>query len=172
MALFVICGKQDTGKTHTTWLIYNLLNNAGTLKEFEPKGENPLSWDEVIQHMRDSYAGIKDKNVLNFRAVFDYKGKRIALISAGDFLEKDTPGWEVVSFKHCMAWAAHNEVDHIICCSRYNITDGGVRKYLLQNYKLHIYRWYFKNRIYDIEAQIAEAQRIAIEVFTDIKKDC
>jgi hypothetical protein len=172
MALFVICGKQDTGKTHTTWLIYNLLNNAGTLKEFEPKGEKPLSWDEVIQHMRDSYAGIKDKNILNFRAVFDYNGKRIALISAGDFLEKDTPGWEVVSFKHCMAWAEQNEVDHVICCSRSLNKTNSVQNYILTNYRMHIYRWYYKNQMNNLNEQIADAQRIAIEIFTDIKRDC
>lgn len=169
MALFVIYGVENSGKTHAAWLIYHLLNNQGRQVLFEPAGLTPLTHDEVIQHIKDSHAKIKPIYIPNFRAIFEYNGKRIALFSAGDYLEYNTPGWEVVSFKDCMNWAIQNDVDHIICCARYNNTTGGVHNYLLNNYKLHIYRWYLKKSTSNLNEQIAEAQRIAIEVFTDIK---
>lgn len=37
MALFVIYGYQNSGKTHTAWLVYNLLNNAGQEIDSGPK---------------------------------------------------------------------------------------------------------------------------------------
>lgn len=71
-----------------------------------------------------------------------------------------------------MYWAELNEVDHVICCSRYNQTPVGVRKYIIDNYRIYVYLWYCKNRKISAAERVEDAQRIAIEVFTDIKENC
>lgn len=179
MALFVIYGVQNCGKTHTAWLVYNLLKNAGREIDFVPRSLNSRpTFSEVIEQIMASHADSKLMSYSDFRALFDYNGKKIAIFSAGDALgddiKEDNPFNEddVITFKNNMHWAELNKVDHVICCSRYNRTPGGVRKYILDNYRMHIYRWYCKNYMPSADERVEDAQRIAIEVFTDIKRDC
>ena len=163
MALFVIYGVQNSGKTHTAWLVYNLLKTAGDELDFDPKSLTiKPTFSEVLQHMPIVYS--------DFRALFWYKGEKIAIFSAGDFLKH--PRWKVCSFKDNMEWAENNKADHVICCARYYKTKGGVRKYISDNYRMSIYRWYCKHCLSSTKDQMKEAQQIAIEIFADIKSDC
>lgn len=174
MALFVIYGVQNCGKTHAAWLIYNLLKVAGTEIQSQSSTHPQQKWlthDEVLKHIEDRFNAPKaTAHISDFRALFEYNGKKVAIFSAGDYVHD--PNWVVTSFDDNMKWAEQNEADHVICCSRYNKTHGGVRKYILDNYKISVYRWYCKHWLSSVQEQIADAQRIALEVFMDIKKDC
>lgn len=178
MALFIIYGVQNCGKTHTAWLVYNLLKNAGREIDFVPKSlTHRPTFSEVLEQIRTSHATSTMMLYSDFRALFEYKGKKIAIFSAGDALgsiDENDPFNEddFITFNNNMRWAVQNEVDHVICCSRYNRTPGGVRKYILDNYRMYIYRWYCKNWKYSADERVEDAQRIAIEVFTDIKENC
>lgn len=174
MALFVIYGVQSCGKTHTAWLVYNLLKNAGKELEFLPDRAKP-TFSEVLEEIRAQAASPKKIPGSDFRALFDYKGKKVAIMSAGDYLGNDIDDSNPYNkeswgyFKNNMHWAKINKVDHIICCSRLYKTSGGVRDYILENYREAVYRWYRKNEMAGTDERVKEAQRIAIEVFTDIK---
>lgn len=179
MALFVIYGYQNSGKTHTAWLVYNLLKNAGREIDFGPKSlTHRPTYSEVLEQIRLSHATSTVMLYSDFRAQFEYKGKKIAIFSAGDVLgneiDEDNPFNEddFIKFNNNMHWAELNEVDHVICCSRYNQTSGGVRKYILDNYRMGVYLWYCKNRKTNADERVEDAQRIAIDVFTDIKENC
>lgn len=178
MALFVIYGVQNSGKTHASWLVYNLLKNAGTELDFNPRELSPRpTFSEVLQNIEDDYNAGRTLSYQDLWALFEYKGKRIAIFSAGDELGDDVDensydDGDFISFKNNLYWAERNEIDHVICCARYNKTDGGVRKYILENYKMSVYRWYCKHKFDSAQEQKEEAQRIAIDVFTDIKENC
>ena len=172
MALFVIYGNMNSGKTHTCWLIHALLKNGGKRLYYETHPAQPdWKFSEVIQHIRDSYVSpATTPAASDFRALFEYNGKKVAIFSAGDYLHDDN--WEVTSFDDNMKWAQNNKVDHIICCSRSLNRKGSVQKYILNNYKTSIYRWYWKLQTAVLQDQIADAQKVAIELFADIKYDC
>ena len=172
MALFVIYGNMNSGKTHTCWLIHALLKNAGKRLAFETTKTQPdWTFSDVIQHINDSFVAPQTTpSASDFRALFEYNGKKIAIFSAGDYLHDDN--WEVTSFDDNMKWAQNNKVDHVICCSRSLNRTGSVQRYILDNYKMSIYRWYWKNQSSVLNDQIADVQKIAIEMFTDLKRDC
>ena len=172
MALFVIYGNINSGKTHTCWLIHALLKNAGNRLAFNTHPAQPdWTFSEVIQHMDDTFNHVPGTpQASDFRALFEYNGKKIAIFSAGDYVHDDN--WEVTSFDDNMKWAETNKVDHVICCSRSLNRTGSVQKYILDNYRMSIYRWYYKNQVYVLKDQIADAQRVALEIIANIKKDC
>ena len=172
MALFVIYGNMNSGKTHTCWLIHALLKNAGKRFVYETHPLQPdWTFSEVIQHINDSFVAPKTTpSASDFRAIFEYNGKKVAVFSAGDYLHD--PNWEVTSFDDNMAWAQKNNVDHVICCSRSLNRTGSVQKYILTNYKMSIYRWYWKKQSNIVFDQIADAQKVALEILSDIKADC
>ena len=172
MALFVIYGNMNSGKTHTCWLIHALLKNAGKRLAFETGPTQPdWTFSEVIQHLTDQFvAPTTTPYATDFRALFRYNGKKIAIFSAGDFLHDNN--WEVTSFDDNMKWAQDNNADHVICCTRSLNRTGSVQRYILDHYRMSIYRWYWKNRSSVLHNQIADAQKVAIEIFTDIKADC
>lgn len=172
MALFVIYGNMNSGKTHTCWLIHALLKNVGKRLVYETSQTQPdWTFSEVLQHIEDCYLSPTiTPPVTDFRALFEYKGKKIAIFSAGDFLHDEN--WEVTSFDDNMNWAQNNIADHVICCSRSRNKQNSVRNSLLDNYRMSIYRWYWKDILNSLQDQIAEAQRVAIEIFTDIKANC
>ena len=172
MALFVIYGNMNCGKTHTCWLIHALLKNEGKKLYYETHPAQP-DWEfsEVLQHIRDSYVSPSiTPAASDFRALFEYNGKRIAIFSAGDYVHD--PNWAVTSFDDNMFWAIQNNVDHVICCSRSSNRTGSVQRHILDNYRISIYRWYWKTQSNVLQEQIADAQKMAIEIFTDIKADC
>ena len=172
MALFVIYGNMNSGKTHTCWLIHALLKNAGKRLAYETHSAQPdWTFSEVLQHINDRFvAPATTPNASDFRALFEYRGKKIAIFSAGDFLHDDN--WEVTSFDDNMKWAQVNNVDHVICCARSLNRTGSVQRYILDNYRLAIYRWYWKDQSNILQDQIADAQKVAIDIFADIKSDC
>ena len=174
MALFVIYGVQNSGKTHAAWLIYNLLKVAGTEIQSQSSTHPKQKWlthDEVLQHIEDRFnAPNTTAHISDFRALFEYYGKKIAIFSAGDYVHD--PNWVVTSFDDNMKWAEQNEADHVICCSRSINKTESVQNFILTNYRMHIYRWYEKKWSDVLKEQLAAAQRVAIEVFTDLKKDC
>ena len=172
MALFVIYGNQNSGKTHTCWLIHALLKNTGRRLDFKTTLTQPdWTFDEVIQHMEDTFNHVAGTpQASDFRALFEYNGKKIAIFSAGDFVHDDN--WEVTSFDDNMKWAESNKVDHVICCTRSLNRTGSVQRYILDNYRMSIYRWYYKNQVYVLRDQIADAQRVALEIIANIKHDC
>ena len=172
MALFVIYGNMNSGKTHTCWLIYALLKNAGKRLAYDTVPQQPdWTFSEVLQHITNmSVAPATTPLASDFRALFAYKGKKIAIFSAGDFLHD--PNWEVTSFDDNMAWALQNNVDHVICCSRSLNRTGSVQRYILDNFRISIYRWYWKKQTNVVQDQIEDAQRVAIELFKDIESDC
>lgn len=181
MALFVIYGVQNSGKTHAAWLIYNLLKVAGIEIQSQSLTHPQQKWlthDEVLQHIEDSFCGKPVTALSDFRALFKYKDRKIAIFSAGDWLGDDDENrgdWDdegVIDFVNNMHWAMKNEVDHVICCSRSLNRTGSVQRYIMEHYRMHVYRWYYKNQVYSsAQEQIADAQRAAIEVFRDIKID-
>lgn len=172
MALFVIYGNMNSGKTHTCWLIHALLKNAGKRLAFETTKTQPdWTFSEVLQHIEDEFVAPQTTPpASDFRAIFEYSGKKIAIFSAGDFLRD--PNWEVTSFEDNMKWAQEEEVDHVICCSRSLNRKGSVQKYIVDNYKMSIYRWYWKAQSNILQDQKADAQKVAIEIFSDIKSNC
>ena len=172
MALFVIYGNMNSGKTHTCWLIHALLKNGGKRLYYETHPAQPdWKFSEVIQHIRDSYVSpATTPQASDFRALFEYNGKKVAIFSAGDYLHDDN--WEVTSFDDNMSWAEKNNADHVICCARSLNRKGSVQRYILDNYKMSIYRWYWKAQSNIMLEQIADAQKVAIELFTDIKANC
>ena len=172
MALFVIYGNQNSGKTHTCWLIHALLKNAGKRLNYSTHSAQPdWTYSEVLQHIEDRFhAPQTTPNASDFWALFEYKGKRIAIFSAGDYLHDDN--WDITSFDDNLKWAEQNQIDHVICCTRSRKKANSTRKHVLDNYRLHVYRWYEKTATTVLAEQIADAQRIAIEVFTDIKENC
>lgn len=172
MALFVIYGNMNSGKTHTCWLIYALLKNAGHKLVLDTHSAQP-DWtvDDVIQHIEDTFNHIPSTpQASDFRALFEYNGKKIAIFSAGDFVHD--PNREVTSFDDNMKWAEANEADHVICCTRSLNRVGSVQRYILDNYRMSIYRWYSKKHTYVLKEQIADAQRVALEIIANIKHDC
>lgn len=171
MALFVIYGNMNSGKTHTCWLIRALMKNAGKELRFEPQGLPDWTFSDVIQHINDSFVVPQTTpSASDFRSLFEYKGKKIAIFSAGDYLHNDN--WEYTSFDDNIKWAQNNNVDHVICCARSMNRKGSVQRYILDKFRMSIYRWYWKNQLYVLQDQIADAQKVAIEIFTDIKADC
>jgi len=171
MALFVIYGNMNSGKTHTCWLIHALLKNAGHRLVLDTHSAQPdWNFDEVIQHIEDTFNHTTTFQASDFRAIFEYNGKKIAIFSAGDFVHDDN--WAVTSFDDNMKWAETNRADHVICCARSLNRTGSVQRYILDNYRMGIYRWYYKNQEYVLKDQIADAQRVALEVIANIKHDC
>lgn len=168
MALFVIYGYQNSGKTHAAWLVYNLLKAAGKELDFDSHpAQKKLTYGEVLQHIKDRYnAPDTTPHISDFRALIEYKGKKVAIFSAGDCV-KDKK-WVVTSFVDNLDWAKTNNADHIVCCSRYRNNDGSVRRYLLDNYRLSIYKWYYKSRTQILADQLDDAQKVAKEVFDSI----
>ena len=171
MALFVIYGNMNSGKTHTCWLIYALLKNVGRRLVYDTHPAQPdWTFSEVMKHIEDTFNHTTTFQASDFRAIFEYNGKKIAIFSAGDSVHNGN--WDVISFDDNMAWAKNNEVDHVICCARSLNRKGSVQKYILDNYRMSIYRWYYKNQTYLLRDQIADAQRVALEIMADIKRDC
>lgn len=169
MALFVIYGYQNSGKTHAAWLVYNLLKAAGKELDFDSHpAQKKLTYNEVLRHITDRYNNpTTTPHISDFRALIEYKGKRVAIFSAGDCV-KDWK-WEVTSLEDNLDWAKTNNADHIVCCSRYRNNDGSVRRYLLDNYHLSIYKWYYKSQTTMLAEQLSDAQKVAAEVFVNIK---
>ena len=160
-------------------MIYNLLEKAGHLLAFAsvPSVVKP-TFSEVLQQIEDNVTTHTISKSPDFRALFDYKGKKVAILSSGDILGNtiiNATNWQsnnVIDFANNMYWALNQHANHIICCCHTTASPHSVKKYIIDNYPISIYRWYHKTEKSTAYDRMEEAQRIAIEVFTDIKENC
>ncbi len=115
---FVIRGTQSAGKTTTCWVVYRYLSamaDEGKLQTIFIGNE----WKEIPSAMppfcydRGEGLGLA---YMDFKAIVPFQGKRIGIISAGDFVS-----W----FKSDVEDFLQREVDYIVCCNRsYNKTNS------------------------------------------------
>ncbi len=115
---FVIRGTQSAGKTTTCWLVYRYLSamaDEGKLQTIIIGNE----WKDIPSTMPPMYYDKGEGQGLgyvDFRAIVPVQGKRIGIISAGDFAE---------DFKLEVDTFLKKGVDYIICCNRsYNKTNS------------------------------------------------
>ena len=167
--IFVIFGNQNSGKTHTAWLIYNLLKKNGydILGLFKTRSDQEiLTYNDVLEHIRASFEDKDTIAISDFRAMLEINGKRVGIFSAGDYVDDD---WGVTSFKKNMKWAQDNEADFIVCCARsYNRTNS-VHKLLKEKYANKIFKWYPKGQFANnLQEQLADAENVANEVLKDL----
>ena len=145
--------------------------------EFFPDIAKP-TFSEVLEKIRAQAASPKKIPGSDFRALFDYKGKKVVILSAGDILGNtkiNATNWQsnnVIDFANNMFWALNQHANHIICCCHTIASPHSVKKYIIDNYPISIYRWYHKTEKSSAYDRMEDAQRIAIEVFTDIKENC
>ena len=166
--MFVIKGVKNSGKTHTAWLVYNLLKEAGTIvySEFH-RDQKEMCYADVIQDIVNSFANSNLAEAHDFRAIMEYMGKKVAIISAGDYVKDET--WEVTSFIDSLKWANRYQADYIVCCCRSINRKGSVCRYIMENYKQAVCNWYYKVKTNVLADQINDIKKVAGEVFRDIK---
>ena len=150
-AIFVISGFQDAGKTHTAWLIYNLLKEIGEEKEFHCGNKHRWTYDEVFAKINEFLP--------DFKAVLEVKGQRIAVLSQADKLSV---------FKQEMQWAVHEaKVDYVVCCARKRNRENYVNRELRTKYGLYISYWIEKTYYQpsNKEKRIDDAKKVSEEVY-------
>ena len=120
--MYVICGEIDSGKTHTMWLVLcHLLEKGAKLLEMYP-AKSPLEYEKIMS----TKAQIPD-----FRALVEWHGKKIMLLSAGDYLWE----WRYWGFRIHIKWAIRYEIDYVVCCARSRNKKGSVHKELMDVYR-------------------------------------
>ena len=152
--IFVIFGKRDAGKTHTSWLVYNLLKTIGTKVVCLTGAPKEWTYNDVLAKINDF--------IPDFRAIVEINGHRGGVISAGDTLE---------GFRIAMQWAKNENIEFLICCARRYNRKNSVHKELQSLYSALIYKWYFKT-YYDAKLRsnrILDAETVARTVFNDVK---
>ena len=152
--IFVIYGKRDAGKTHTSWLVYNLLKTIG--KKIVCKTGAPTEWtyNDVLSKINDF--------ISDFRAIVEINNHRVGVISAGDTLKE---------FRPAMQWVNDENIEILICCARRYNRKNSVHKELRSIYSALIYKWYFKTyfNIKFRSHRIHDAEAVARKVFDDVK---
>ena len=152
--IFVIYGTQNAGKTHTSWLVYNLLKTIGTKVFYKTGAPTEWTYNEVLTKIDDFLS--------DFRAILEINGHRVGVISSGDI---------VGDFRDLMAWAMTEKVEFLICCARKNNCVNSVHQELLLKYSSTIYKWYFKTNYTKTTKsdRILDAETVARTVFNDVK---
>lgn len=149
--IFVISGFQNAGKTHTAWLVYNLLKGMGEEKEFHCGNKQCWTYDEVIDKINEFLP--------DFRAVIEVEGRKIAVLSQAD---------KLFVFKKEIQWAIKDaKVDYVVCCSRKRNRENSVKWELRTKYGLYISNW--KEKTYyqpsNKDKRINDAKKISEEVY-------
>ena len=122
MGNFVIYGKMDSGKSHTMWLLLcHLLEHGAKIIEPMYHVTVPFKYEKIMT--------TKD-HLPDFRAVVEWQGKKIMLLSAGDYLIHCYWG-----FKLHINWAMEQEIDYVICCSRSQNREGSIYRELMEEYQ-------------------------------------
>lgn len=150
-AIFVISGFRDAGKTHTAWLVYNLLKDMGEEKKFPYDNIHRWTYDEVLTKINEF--------LQDFAAVIEVKGRKIAVLSQADKLSV---------FKDEIQWAIRDvKVDYVVCCARKRNRENSVHWELRTKYGLYISNWIEKTYYQpsDKEKRIENAKKISEEVF-------
>lgn len=152
--IFVIYGTQNAGKTHTSWLVYNLLKTIGTKVAYETGAPTEWTYNDVLVKIDDCLS--------DFRAIVEINGHRVGVISAGDTLK---------GFTKSIQWATNENVELLVCCSRKNKCGNSVRLELLLKYSLLIHKWYFKTNYTNSTKsnRILDAETVARTVFKDVQ---
>ena len=149
-AIFVISGFRDAGKTHTAWLVYNLLKDIGEEKKFPCGDMHRWTYDEVLAKINEFLP--------DFTAAIEVQGRKIAILSQADKLSV---------FKEEIQWAINEaKVDYVVCCSRKRNRKNSVRWELRTKYGLYISNWIEKTYYQpsDKEKRIEDAKKISAKV--------
>lgn len=152
--IFVIYGIQNAGKTHTSWLVYNLLKTIGTKVVCKTGAPTEWTYNDVLAKINDFLS--------DFRAIVDVNGHRVGVISCGDY---------VGDFRDLMAWAITEKVEYLVCCARKNNCTNSVHQELLFKYSSIIHKWYFKTNYDETHRtdRIHDAETVARAVFNDVQ---
>lgn len=146
-AIFVISGFQNAGKTHTAWLVYNLLKDIGEEKEFHCGNEHRWTYDEILDKINEFLP--------DFRAVIEVEGRKIAVLSQAD---------KLFVFKKEIQWAINEaKVDYVVCCARKRNRKNSVKWELRTKYGLYISNWVEKTYYQpsDKDKRIDNAKKIS-----------
>lgn len=155
-AIFVISGFQNAGKTHTAWLVYNLLKDIGYEKDFHCGNKHRWTFDEVIEKINEFLP--------DFKAVLEVKGRKIAVLSQAD---------KLFVFKKEIQWAINEaKVDYVVCCARKRNRKNSVKWELRTKYGLYICNWIEKTyyQPLDKSKRINDAKKISEEVYQAVIK--
>lgn len=166
--IFVIFGNQNSGKTHTAWLVYNLLKSRSNCDGlFETHEEQKvLTYEEVLHHIIETFNNPSTPAISDFRAIIEINKERVAIFSAGDYVED--PNWDVTSFLKNMKWAEDKGAKYVVCTARHYNKTRSVHKYLKEHYDKKIYKWYYKSALDLIEERLVDAENVAKQVVADI----
>ena len=157
--MFVIYGEQNSGKTHTMWLLLCHLIEQGAKVELPMFHVNqPYSYDEVMA---------TKEQLPDFRAVVEWYGKKVMLLSAGDYLEHYYWG-----FRQHMQWASEKQIDYIICCARSRNIEGSVYRELMEVYRnqtLTDEDWFLTERMNNNEDWLQDRDQLAKKIIISLK---
>lgn len=169
--VFVIFGNQDSGKTHTAWLVYNLLKSRSNCDGlFETHEEQKvLTYEEVLHHIIETFNNPSTPAISDFRAIIEINKERVAIFSAGDYVED--PNWDVTSFVKNIEWAEGNGVKYVVCTARHYNKTNSVHKYLKEHYNQKIYKWYYKSTSGLLDERLGDAENVAKQVVADVIKE-
>ena len=158
--MYVVYGEIDSGKTHTMWLVLSyLLKKGATLLEMYHV-DAPLSYEKIMN---------TKTRLPDFRAVMEWYGKKIMLLSAGDFLKHYYWGFRV----H-IEWAIKYKIDYVICCARSRNRKGSVLRELLEVYRgtvLSDEDWFFVEQRKAGADWLLERDKIAIVIVSKLLSD-
>lgn len=166
--VFVIFGNRDSGKTHTAWLVYNLLKSMSNCDGlFETHEEQKvLTYEEVLHHIIETFNNPSTPAISDFRAIIEINKERVAIFSAGDYVED--PNWDVTSFLKNMKWAEDKGAKYVVCTARHYNKTRSVHKYLKEHYDKKIYKWYYKSALDLLEERLVDAENVAKQVVHDL----
>lgn len=152
--IFVIYGTQNAGKTHTSWLVYNLLKTIGTKVVCKTSAPTEWTYNDVLAKI--------DNFLSDFRAIVEINGHRVGVISSGDV---------VGDFRVLMGWAVSEKVEFLVCCARKNNRTNSVHQELSLKYSSIIYKWYLKTNYTKATKsdRILDAETVARLVFNDVQ---
>lgn len=155
--MFVIYGEQNSGKTHTMWLLFSYLLQRKAVQIELFHVEAPLSYREIMS---------SKEQLPDFRVLLEWYGKKIMLLSAGDYLDGDKD-W---SFRKHMEYAESKNVDYVVCCAREEGTP--IYQELKDNYEgrtLETQDWFLTEKMNDDEDWLQQRDHLAVEILSSIE---
>ena len=114
----IITGTRDSGKTTTAGMVYKKLLPCACLKE------KVRLYDGDGKALPIDHTLIENGKPMDFIAYMEVKGKKIAIVSIGDY-----PEYLEKQIKVYL-----DNVDYFVCCLRTHNRTGSTRKMLLTEY--------------------------------------
>ncbi len=157
--MFVIYGKQDSGKTHTARLVLaHLLENGA---EFDHLDNQSSRHKTTVTELLSQPEPIGD-----VCAFVRYNNKLIMVLSAGDKLS---------SFRKRMEFAQENGADIAVCCARSRNNPNSVYREILDVYQnqQHLLTdddWFWVEKVDEKSQWLIDRNNIAIQIVNDIAK--